>query len=109
MMNFAVPFDDGSTHTFCSRQRPQLFFSEAAGLDGVQRGRPGMHAHKHSVGFSCNKCSGESSGPPLLDNEVLVSAVVLFTGAQHGENTDNTSLCGITNGNTSEYNPYVFF
>jgi hypothetical protein len=28
---------------------------------------------------------------------------VLFTGAQHGELTENTSLCGIANGNASEY------
>ena len=34
-----IPFDDGSVHTFCSRQRPQLFFSEVA-RDGVQHGRP---------------------------------------------------------------------
>ena len=25
-----IAFDDGSHHTFCSRQRPQLFFSEVA-------------------------------------------------------------------------------
>ena len=66
-----IPFDDGSHHTFCSRQRPQLYFSEVA-KDGVQHGRP----------------------------------LVLFTGAQHGELTDNTTLCGIANGNSSEYNPY---
>ena len=59
-----IQFDDGTVHTFCSRQRPQLFFSEVAGADGVQRGRP----------------------------------LVLFTGAQHGFNTDNTSLCGATAG-----------
>jgi len=68
----AVKFDDGSTHTFCSRQRPQLHFSEPA-RDGVQHGRP----------------------------------LALFTGVQHGELTDDTKLCGINNGNTSEYNPYA--
>lgn len=59
-----IRFDDGTTHTFCSRQRPQVLFSEVAGMDGVQRGRP----------------------------------LVLFTGAQHGFNTDNTSLCGAAAG-----------
>lgn len=34
-----IEFDDGSRHTFCSRQRPQLFFSAPA-EGGVQRGRP---------------------------------------------------------------------
>ena len=71
-----IKFDDGSTHTFCSRQRPQLLFSEPAGADGIQRGRP----------------------------------LVLFTGAQHGFNTDNTSLCGTAAGITDpvelEANPY---
>jgi len=32
-----VSFDDGTTHTFCSQQRPQLHFSEPA-RDGVQYG-----------------------------------------------------------------------
>ena len=59
-----IAFDDGTAHTFCSRQRPQIYFSEVAGADGVQRGRP----------------------------------LVLFTGAQHGFNTDNTSLCGAAAG-----------
>jgi hypothetical protein len=35
-----IQFDDGSVHTFCSRQRPQLMFSEAADTNGVQHGRP---------------------------------------------------------------------
>ena len=35
-----IAFEDGSRHTFCSRQRPQLAFSQLPGADGVQRGRP---------------------------------------------------------------------
>lgn len=35
----SIQFDDGSTHTFCSQQRPQLFFSELP-KDGVQHGMP---------------------------------------------------------------------
>lgn len=34
-----VSFDDGSQHTFCSQQRPQLYFSTLP-HDGVQYGRP---------------------------------------------------------------------
>merc|ERR1712137_405802 len=34
-----ISFEDGSTHTFCSRQRPTLYFSEPA-RDGVQHGVP---------------------------------------------------------------------
>ena len=67
-----IPFDDGSVHTFCSRQRPQLVFEAPAGADGVQRSRP----------------------------------LALITGAQHGQLTDNTALCGLANGNATEYNPY---
>jgi hypothetical protein len=67
-----IAFDDGSHHTFCSRQRPQLLFSEVA-KDGVQHGRP----------------------------------LVLFSGVQHGVLSE--TLCGIANGNSSEYNPYDDF
>lgn len=35
----AISMEDGSTHQFCSQQRPQLHFSEVA-RDGVQHGRP---------------------------------------------------------------------
>ena len=35
-----ISFDDGSVHTFCSRQRPQLLFEEPPDSDGTQRGRP---------------------------------------------------------------------
>lgn len=34
-----ITFDDGTQHTFCSQQRPQLHFSEPAS-DGVQLGHP---------------------------------------------------------------------
>ena len=37
-----VSFDDGSVHTFCSRQRPQLLFENPPDPDGTQRGRPAL-------------------------------------------------------------------
>ncbi len=69
-----IRFEDGSLHTFCSRQRPQIFFSQPIDFNGVQRGHP----------------------------------VVLFTGAQHGNNTDNTTMCGTSSDivDPSEFNPY---
>jgi len=35
-----VRFDDGSTHTFCSRQRPQLSFGAPPDADGLQAAAP---------------------------------------------------------------------
>ena len=33
-----IVFDDGSRHTFCSRQRPQLLFSHLAGTRSASTG-----------------------------------------------------------------------